>query len=211
MSSQSEIKHPIFARFYIWMSRGRDHEVEHRRALLADAGGNVIEIGAGTGLNFPHYPRSVEHVLAVEPEPTLRSEAGRVASRAPVDVQVVAGKADALPAGDGEFDAAVASLVLCSVPDQAEALAEIRRVVKPGGELRFYEHVTARNPRSARLMRLADATFWPFLGAGCHMSRDTEAAITTAGFTIEAVERFSLSPGPPVPPLPHIRGLARRL
>jgi hypothetical protein len=87
----------------------------------------------------------------------------------------------------------------------------MRRVVKPGGELRFYEHVVAHSPPSARLMRAADATFWPFLGAGCHLSRDTEAAIERAGFAIEAVERFSLSPGPPVPPLPHVRGVARRL
>jgi ubiquinone/menaquinone biosynthesis C-methylase UbiE len=149
-------------------------------------------------------------VLAVEPEPTLRCEAAKVASEAPVDVEVVPGTAEALPAKDGEFDSAVVSLVLCSVPDQAAALAEIRRAVKPGGQLRFYEHVTARDPLPARLMAIADATFWPFLGAGCHMSRDTEAAIAAAGFDIQTVERFRLSPGPPVPPLPHIRGVAQR-
>src|SRR5512139_1452404 len=149
-----QVRHPVFARVYLRLARKR-HVPEdlHRRRLLAGLSGTVIEVGAGSGLNFSLYPDTVDSVLAVEPEPTLREAA--------VEDKVVDGVASALPARDSEFDAAVASLVLCSVPDQAEALAEMRRVLKPGGELRFYEHVVAHKPTAARMMRFADATFWP--------------------------------------------------
>lgn len=210
MSTTTDVKHPLFARFYIWMSRGRDPEAEHRQALLAGVKGRVIEVGAGNGLNFPHYPATVSQVVAVEPEPTLRQAARDAASQAPVAIEVVDGAASRLPSEEAEFDVGIASLVLCSVPDQAEALVELRRVIRPGGELRFYEHVVSHDRRRAWLMQLADATFWPRIGGGCHMSRDTQPAITAAGFEIEAVERFAFSPGPPVPALPHIRGIARR-
>lgn len=210
MSSKAEVKHPLFARLYIWMSRGRDPEVEHRRALLAGLEGRVIEVGAGNGLNFPHYPPEVTQVIAIEPETTLREAAHEAASKAPASIEVVDGNASDLPVGDAEFDVGIASLVLCSVPDQAEALAELRRVIKPGGQLRFYEHVIAHDRRRARMMRFADRTFWPRVSGGCHMSRDTQAAIEAAGFEIEEVDRFPFSPGAPVPALPHIRGVARR-
>lgn len=210
MTSGQEVRHPIFARFYLWMSNGRDPEMKHRRAVLAGLSGQVIEVGAGNGLNFPHYPAEVTRVLAVEPEPILRAAAVEASGEAPVPVEVVDGIADQLPAVDGEFDAAVASLVLCSVPDQSTALAELRRVIRRGGELRFYEHVVSHRPGRARMMRFADATFWPRVGGGCHMARDTAPAIEAAGFEIERIDRFPFSPGVPVPPLPHIVGVARR-
>jgi hypothetical protein len=96
--------------------------------------------------------------------------------------------------------------VLCSVPDQQRALEEFRRVIRPGGELRFYEHVVSHRPTAARLQRIADAVFWPRVGGGCHLSRDTGAAIEGAGFAVESIERVSFTPGAPVPPLPHILG-----
>ncbi len=147
-------------------------------------------------------------MLAVEPEPLLRKAAIEEARKAPVPVEVVDSVASALPAEDASQDAAVASLVLCSVPDQAEALTEMRRVLKPGGELRFYEHVIAQKPWPARMMRFADRTFWPRVGGGCHMARDTAPAIERAGFRIESIERFPFSPGAPVPSIPHILGRA---
>ena len=210
MSRETVVRHPLFARVYIWLSRGRDPEVEHRQALLAGLEGRVIEVGAGNGLNFPHYPPEVTQVVAVEPEPTLQRAAREAAAKAPVATEVVGGTASALPAGDEAFDVGVASLVLCSVPDQAAALAELRRVIRPGGELRFYEHVVSHDNRRARLMRFADRTFWPRISGNCHMSRDTQAAIEAAGFEIEEVDRFPFSPGAPIPALPHIRGVARR-
>lgn len=169
----------------------------------------MIEVGAGHGLNFAHYPAAVTEVVAVEPEPHLRRLAGEAAERAPVPVDVLDGTAEALAAADGEFDAAVVSLVLCSVPDQQVALREIARVVRHGGELRFYEHVVSHRPATARFQRALDATVYPVLAGGCHCGRDTGAAIRQAGFHVEREERIRFKPrlGPAVP---HILGVARR-
>jgi len=150
-------------------------------------------------------------VLAVEPEPLLRQAAEEEAGKCEVAIEVVDGVAGSLPAADASQDAAVASLVLCSVPDQGRALTELRRVLKPGGELRFYEHVIARGSVPSRLQRLADAQFWQPLASGCHKSRDAAAAIERAGFEIERIERFPFSPGAIVPSTPHILGVARPL
>jgi ubiquinone/menaquinone biosynthesis C-methylase UbiE len=212
-TTEEKVDNPFFARLYLRMTAGRKAkgEDEYRRRLLAGLSGAVIEVGAGNGLNFPHYPDAVERVLAVEPEPRLREAAIKAAADAAVPVEVVEGVSGSLPAADEAFDAGVASLVLCSVPDQARALAEFRRVIRPGGELRFYEHVVAEARVASGLQRFADATFWPHVGGGCHLARDTGTAIAQAGFSIESSERFSFTPGAPVPPIPHILGVARRL
>jgi ubiquinone/menaquinone biosynthesis C-methylase UbiE len=209
---EEKVEHPRFARFYLRMKSGHKAkgEDEHRRHMLAGLSGRVIEVGAGNGLNFPFYPDTVNEVLAVEPESILRNAATENAANASVPVEVVDGVSGRLPAEDESFDAGVASLVLCSVPDQARALAEFHRVIRPGGELRFYEHVVAHRPVASRLQRLADATFWPRVGGGCHLARDTGAAIEAAGFTVERSERFAFTPGAPIPPIPHILGVARR-
>jgi ubiquinone/menaquinone biosynthesis C-methylase UbiE len=94
---------------------------------------------------------------------------------------------------DAAFDAGIASLVLCSVPDQSNALAELRRVIRAGGELRFFEHVVSKRAGPARVQRIADRTIRPFVTGGCHVARDTLAAIEAAGFVIERSERFSFS------------------
>jgi ubiquinone/menaquinone biosynthesis C-methylase UbiE len=204
--------HPVFARIYAKVakiSEGRGG-AEHRRKLLAGLNGRVIEIGAGTGANFSHYPTSVSEVIAVEPERYLRERAQRAATNAPVPVSVVEGGADRLPGEAGSFDAGVAALVLCTVPDQQSALAELYRVIRPGGVLRFYEHVIARTKWESRFQRLADATFWPHLAGGCHLARDTTSGIEQAGFVIETCERFPFTPAPFLPPDPHILGIARR-
>jgi ubiquinone/menaquinone biosynthesis C-methylase UbiE len=184
---------------------------EVRARLLAGIAGRVIEIGAGTGANFAHYPAAVTEVLAVEPEAHLRGLAAGVAAQATVPVTVVDGVADRLPAGDGGFDAAVVSLVLCSVPDQATALAELRRVLRPGGRLHFWEHVRAETRGLARVQRVLDATVWPALGGGCHTARDTAASITAAGFAIDRLERLSFPDVRGVfPTRPNILGTATR-
>ncbi len=203
-------RHPIFARVYARISPAMDAQgaAEHRRTLLAGLAGRVLEVGAGNGLNFAHYPPAVTEVLAVEPEPYLRGLAHLAADQAPVPVRVVDGTADVLPAPDASMDAAVASLVLCSVPNQARALAELYRVLRPGGELRFFEHVQADTAGLARVQRLADLV-WPTLVGGCHTSRDTLAAITAAGFQLTSVQRFRFPEGRlPQPAAPHVLGVA---
>jgi ubiquinone/menaquinone biosynthesis C-methylase UbiE len=204
-------RHPIFARVYPRIARTaeRGGAAEHRQTLLAGLRGRVIEVGAGHGLNFAYYPQTVTDVLAVEPEPHLRALAQDAAGRARVPVTIVAGTAEALPAEDHSLDAAVSSLVLCSVADQQVALREISRVLRPGGELRFYEHVISRHPGAARVQRALDATIYPSLAGGCHCARDTDAAIRDAGFDVEHEERMAFKPSPLAPAIPHILGLAR--
>ena len=147
---------------------------------MAGLAGGVIEVGAGAGSNFAHYPATVEDVVAVKPELYLRERA-RTAASANVRIEVLDGVADRLPADDASFDAAVACLVLCTVPDQAHALAELRRVLRPGGELlRFYEHVRSDRPVLALSQRAVDWAFWPRAFGGCHTARDTPAAIQAA-------------------------------
>jgi len=206
------VRHPIFARVYERLARTAEARggAQHRRALLAGCGGLVIEVGAGSGANFAHYPTTVSEVIAVEPEPRLRERAQDAAARAPVRICVCDGHAGSLPSEAARFDVGIASLVLCTVPDQQRALAELFRAIRPGGELRFYEHVRAERPREARVQHLADATLWPCLAGGCHLARDTLSGIERAGFEIERCERFAFSPAPYLPPAPHILGVARR-
>jgi ubiquinone/menaquinone biosynthesis C-methylase UbiE len=204
--------HPVFARIYAKVADigERRGAAEHRRKLLAGLSGRVIELGAGSGANFAHYPTTVSEVVAVEPERYLRKRAQQAAADATVAVSVVDGVGDRLPGEAGSFDAGVAALVLCTVPDQPSALAELHRVIRPGGELRFYEHVVGHGKLESSFQRLADATFWPHVAGGCHMARDTTAGIEQAGFAIETCERFPFSPAPFLPPDPHILGIARR-
>lgn len=159
----------------------------------------MVEVGAGNGLNFGHYPAEVTEIVAVEPEAYLREKA---ADRADARVTVLDGLADRLPVEDGSADAVVFSLVLCSVPSPAAALAEARRVLRPGGEIRFYEHVVSHRPVKAALQRAATHTFWKRMAAGCHLDRDTGAAIADAGFEIVELDRV------PYQGLAHILGRA---
>jgi len=205
------LENPRFARAYLRLAPQADRRGvgEHRDRLLAGLTGVVCEIGAGQGLNFARYPASVTRVVAVEPEPTLRVEAARLARSAPVPVAVASADAAALPLADGSCDAVVASLVLCSVDSQPAVLAEVHRVLRPGGVLAFYEHVRSGWAIVAALEDLA-APLWSRLAGGCHPNRDTERAVTAAGFTLEALERFGYSPGGLVPPTAHVIGRASR-
>ena len=197
--------HPLFARAYERFSRSAEEhgQADLRRRALAGLTGRVVEIGAGNGLNFAHYPHGVAEVVAVEPEPYLRERATGRAAAAPVPITVVAGDAEAIPLPDDAVDAAVCSLVLCSVPDEARALAEVARVLRPGGELRFYEHVVSRRAAKAAVQRALTHTVWKRIAGGCHMDRDTERAIREAGFAVEELERVQFQG------LPHLLGVAR--
>ncbi|MEW2141948.1 methyltransferase domain-containing protein [Micromonospora vinacea] len=207
------VSHPVFARVYERLSVAMDRAgtAAFRRDLVAGLSGRVIEIGAGNGRMFSHYPPGVTQVLAVEPERRLRAAAERAAADAPVPVTVVDGLADALPAEDGDFDAAVVALVLCTVPDQPSALAEITRVLRPGGQVRFFEHVAAEETTGLhRAQRIVDATLWPRLFAGCHTGRDTVAAIAAAGFEVEEQRRFRFPATSNSPSSPCVLGRAIR-
>jgi SAM-dependent methyltransferase len=213
ITETTDISHPRFARAYLRMSGNAERRgaTEHRKRLLDGLAGRVVEIGAGNGLNFPHYPAAVTEVVAIEPEPTLRAAATRAASDAAVAIRVMSGLADDIPLEDGAVDAAVASLVLCSVPDQGRALAELRRVLPSGGELRFYEHVIPRRQPKRLLLQIADRTgLWPAIAGGCHPARDTSAAIERAGFQILTSELIQFAASRFEPAIPHILGSARR-
>jgi ubiquinone/menaquinone biosynthesis C-methylase UbiE len=189
----------------------RHGAAEHRARLLAGVSGRVLEVGAGTGSNLAYYPASVTSLVAVEPEPRLRAEAQDAARSVPFPVTVVDGVADRLPVDDASVDAAVSSRVLCSVPDQAAALAEIRRVLRPGGRFHFWEHVRADGGALARVQTGLDDTVWPFFGGGCHTGRDTAAAVVAAGFTVERIERFRFpETRVPMPTSPQVLGTAVR-
>jgi SAM-dependent methyltransferase len=207
----TSVRHPIFARFFDRFSREAEElgQAEHRRELLAGLSGRVIEVGAGNGINFSYYPASVEEVVAIEPEPYLRARAQGAARCAPVPVLVKEGVAEAL-GEEGTFDAAVASLVLCSLRDPARALEELFTAIRPGGELRYYEHVRGHGQWTARAQRTADVV-WPHMAGGCHLSRDTERDIERAGFAIEERRHFSFAPKRIVAlAAPHVIGVARR-
>ncbi|MGH9251133.1 MAG: class I SAM-dependent methyltransferase [Acidimicrobiales bacterium] len=197
-------QHPRFAPACMRMAAfaGRHGAAEHRDKLLAGLSGRVIELGAGHGLNFAHYPVAVTEVLAVEPDDTLRARAETAAPAAPVTVTVVAGHGEDLPAPDASFDAAVASLVLCTVPDQPSALAELARVLRTDGELRFYEHVRSDRAIIGRAEDLI-TPLWSRVAGGCHPNRGTADAIRTAGFVIEEIQRIPFG-------FTHILGHARK-
>ncbi|WP_242614449.1 class I SAM-dependent methyltransferase [Actinomadura roseirufa] len=205
----TDLRHPIFARLYPRLDAKAGGDA-HRAELLDGAAGRVLELGAGYGANFPHYPAQVTEVVAVEPEPRLRALAARAAGAAPVPVTVLPGVAEDLELDDASVDVAVASLVLCSVRDPVRALAELRRVLRPGGELRYYEHVRGRTARKARFQRYADLG-WPFIAGGCRVSRPTDEWIARSGFTVRRERRFEFPPTRmPNPASPHVLGLAVR-
>jgi SAM-dependent methyltransferase len=211
-SRPERVRHPLFARMYQRIAAAAEAAgaAEHRARLLADLSGRVVEVGAGNGMNFRHYPTSVTEVVAVEPEPYLRARAEEAAAQAAVPVRVLDGTSTSIPLADASVDAGVASLVLCSVPNQAAALAELRRVIRPGGELRFYEHVRASDDGRARWQRRVDP-IWTRVAGGCHLTRDTERSIADAGFAIEASDRFDFAPvWVSRFAAPHLLGRARR-
>ena len=168
-SVDGDIPRPVFSRFYARICPRLEDEglAELRAELLAGLTGDVVEIGAGNGQNFRHYPAGVRSVVAVEPEPHLRGLAVRAARAAALPVSVRAGRAESLPLPEASVDAAVLCLVMCSLPDRVAALAELRRVLRPGGVVRFLEHTRADTAGLALVQRIADATLWPWFTGGC--------------------------------------------
>ena len=208
----SKVDNPFFARVWPVVAT---HETEALRALrrenLAGLSGRVLEVGAGIGTNFPNYPKAVEQVVAEEPAPRLADQARAAAAVVPVPVVVIGDSAEGFSSSDGEpFDAVVCSLVLCSVRDPAGVLRRLYSLLRPGGELRYLEHVASAGARG-RLQRLADATLWPRLFGNCHTHRDTERAIVDAGFEVDTSRReWPLPVWAPLPVSELALGRARR-
>lgn len=195
----TEFDNPFFARLWTALS---GHETAELRRLrtenLADLHGRVLEVGAGTGTNFAHYPATVSEVIAVEPERRLAAHSREAAAHAPVPVTVSTDPVEQYGA-DEPFDAIVCSLVLCSVEDPDSVVRQLFSMLRPGGELRYLEHVAGSGGRAA-LQRFADATVWPRMLGNCHTHRHTEATITGAGFEVQQARREWMFP--PWAPLP---------
>ena len=216
MGTKPPLYGPQQSRFARYLERREQRRPDQqarvlRRRLLAGLHGNVLEIGSGDGRSFEHYQPGVDRLLAVEPDATARETAAERARHAAVPIDVVEGTAEQLPVADGAFDAAVLMGVLCTVPDPAAALGEIRRVLRRGGELRFWEHVRSGNAALRGLQRATDALFWTRALGGCETTRDTAAAIAAAGFEIVTLERgFHSSSLLTITSAPYILGTARR-
>lgn len=163
---------------------------EYRPRIPARARGRVLEVGIGSGLNLPHYPGTVERVFGLEPSAALRAEAAGLAREAPFPVELLAAGAEQIPLPDQSIDCVVSTWTLCSIPELDRSLAEVRRVLRPGGELLFLEHgrapdagVAAWQDRLAPLLRGL---------AGCNPNRQIDAAIAAAGFRFVDIERTYL-------------------
>jgi ubiquinone/menaquinone biosynthesis C-methylase UbiE len=217
----------LFASFYDRALKATEEKGlgEMRSALLGGATGRVIEIGAGTGVNLDLYGAGVEDLTLIEPDPHMGAKLReRLATRgaeasadplaattdadeaAPVPARLVAAPAEALPFEDDSFDTAVATLVLCTVPDPVAAIGELARVLKPGGKFLFIEHVRNADPDSARWQDRFEKP-WRFMADGCYCNRDTEANLRGSSFTVETLDHGKL---PKAMPLirPLIRGTA---
>lgn len=204
------VDNPFFARIWPFVAA---HEVEAIRAMrrenLAGLRGRVLEVGAGIGTNFAYYPASVDEVVAMEPESRLAALARATADAAPTRV-VVTGETAETFSGVEPFDAVVCSLVLCSVHDPGDVLRRLYSLLRPGGELRYLEHVASAGARG-RLQRFADATLWPRLFGNCHTHRDTERSIVEAGFEVDTSRReFTLPSWAPMPVSELVLGRAHR-
>lgn len=176
---------------------------ELRRRVLAEAKGRTIDLGAGTGVNADLFPPAVTEVVMVEPDPHMMRQLRGKPAGSRGDITLVEASADQLPFDDDSFDTAVFTLVLCTVPDPAKALAEAARVLKPGGKLLFIEHVRSQDQRLARWQDRLERP-WHFLGDGCHCNRDTVATLEVSAFERVEVEHDQLPKAPPiVRPLVH--------
>jgi ubiquinone/menaquinone biosynthesis C-methylase UbiE len=204
----------LFARFYDRSLKATEENGlgEMRAALLAGARGRVVEIGAGTGVNLDLYGDGIEDLTLIEPDPHMgarlreRLAAGPPGGEGGAPRRLVAAPAEAIPFADDTFDTAVATLVLCTVPDPTAAIDELARVLKPGGRLLFIEHVRSEDPGRARWQDRLEKP-WRFMADGCHCNRDTAAALDASAFAIDQIEQGKMPKAPPIV-RPLIRGSA---
>jgi SAM-dependent methyltransferase len=204
------VDHPFFAR--VWSVKASNEAraiTKLRRENLAGLSGRVLEVGAGVGTNFQLYPQSVERVVAIEPEPRLAARAQVAAAAAPVPVVLSCQTVESFSSGE-PFDAVVCSLVLCSVRDPDGVLQHVRSLLRPGGQLRYLEHVASAGGRG-RWQRFLDKTVWPRFLGNCHTHRHTERTVAEAGFELDTSRReWTLSAWSPMPVSELALGRARR-
>lgn len=201
---------PLGAWVYDWTLAGAESAClgDWRRALLSVAHGDVLEIGAGTGANLPHYPTAVRRLVLAEPDAGMRARLKRKVGERP-DVTVIDATAESIPLPDKAFDIVVSTLVLCSVDSPGRSLGEVWRLLRPGGRLLFLEHVAAEGrPGRLRWQRLLEPV-WRCMAGNCHLTRHTAAAIEEMGFQVEDVRRESIRKVAGVV-RPSVRGVARR-
>lgn len=203
--------HPCFAFLYDGLARLADQGElgTRRRVLLAAASGRVLELGSGTGENFKRYREGVEVVAAAEPDPYMLRRGRRRTAESRVPVRHLAAVGERLPFAEATFDTVVATLVLCSVDDPEAAAAEMRRVLRPGGQLLVLEHVRAASPALARWQDRLERP-WAAVAGGCHPNRDTVAVLARHGFDASGLAGFVLRPSVPVV-APHVQGITRIL
>ena len=200
----------LSAAMYDWaMDRADTRRLgKWRRELLTEVTGDVVEIGAGTGVNLLHYAEGVQRLVLFEPNRSMRRRAeGRLERSGRPDTEVLEGSAEALAVEDASVDVVVSTLVLCSVSDQAVALAEVWRVLRPGGQLIFLEHVAAPEGSTALRWQQRIDHVWPRVALNCHTTRRTDTAIKDAGFEFERLVSESLDTSPPWI-RPAVRGVA---
>jgi ubiquinone/menaquinone biosynthesis C-methylase UbiE len=206
-------EHPLFARLYDRMLAGTERAglTEMRRALLARATGRTLEIGAGTGLNLPHYTGAVSELVLAEPDPHMAKRLGERLEQEGTEAgraSVIEAPAEDLPFDDGSFDTVVATLVLCTVEDPPRAVAEARRVLVEAGSLLFLEHVRSETRQLAWWQDRLERP-WGWVAGGCHPNRATDHLLAAAGFWIEQLDRDRM-PRAPRWVRPMIRGVAKR-
>lgn len=175
----------------------RDGLAARRADLLNGAHGRVLEIGAGTGLNLEYYPDTLDQLVLTEPsEPMASRMRDRVAESA-LNAEVVIAPAEQLPFEDDSFDTVVGTLVLCTVPDPVATLAEVKRVLVPGGELLLMEHVRSESPDSAKWQDRLERP-WRWYGNGCRCNRDTVSIVQAAGFEWDELQHGIVPHAPPI-------------
>lgn len=201
----------FFAAIYDRLTAGSEKAglAAHRQQLLEAVSGRVLEVGGGTGANLPYYANAVQDLVITEPEEPMARRLERKLANSAVKATVVRAPAERLPFEDASFDVVVSTLVLCTVEDPAQALKEIRRVLRPGGKLFFLEHVRADEESSFARWQDRLNGVQNRIGHGCHANRRTLENIRTAGFTIERIERDQLKKVPPII-RPLIVGSAQR-
>ena len=188
----------VFPRLMDWILGARRFQ-EYRREVLAQVGGAVLEIGFGTGLNLPHYPKTVSSLTALEPAILLPQTVTRRLSEGSLMVEMVRVSAEAMPFEAGRFDWVVSTWTLCSIPDAVAALREVCRVLKPGGRLVFLEHGRSDDARVAKLQDFFNPV-QRLLGCGCNLNRPIGALIEQGGLKVKRLDRFLL------PHVPRIAG-----